>query len=69
MPDAHRPTVTHAALMDAECYLDKAWGASVSACNNAKAGAEVSAAEDVRCQIERTLKFCNGACADLIDAR
>jgi hypothetical protein len=55
--------------MDAECYLDKAWGASVSACNNAKAGAEVSAAEDVRCQIERTLKFCNGACADLIDAR
>ncbi len=70
MPDAHpTPTPTHALLMEAEQHLDRALGAAASACNTAKAPAEVSAAEDVRCGIERVLKLCNGACADLIDPR
>ncbi len=66
MPDAH-PTRTHALLMDVEHRLDQAWGDACAASEEAKSSAEVSAAEDVRCQVERVLKFCNGACADLID--
>lgn len=66
MPDSRPyPTETHRLLMDAEAALDSA----LNHASAAKTPLEVSTAEGIRLDVERTLRHANGGCADLIDAR
>lgn len=70
MPDSSPyPTETHRLLMDAEASLDNALNHASAACDAARTMLEVSTAEGVRLDIQRTFRHANGGCADLIDAR